>query len=141
MWRRSSGSMRWLTLAKRDVCYAILRRWQRRYESRDHPALACGRETRWNSRTRSLNGKIPTISSDLSVTLQSGVNVTGQNVGILNFVAPTKTFVVMEKGAQINVTGALGPGLDLNVGSGDATVMAGVTINVQANTTRLVDRL
>jgi hypothetical protein len=75
--------------------------------------------------------------SDLSVTLQSGVNVTGQNVGILNFVAPTKTLVFMDKSATINVTGALGPGLDLFVGSGDATVMAGGTIKVQANTTRL----
>src|SRR5215472_5962150 len=82
----------------------------------------------------------------LNVTLQSGVNVTGpasnlsgNAVDIVNDVSGTKTFVVMEKGATINVAGSL-TGLHVQQGfpgtintPSDATVTASGTINVQSN--------
>ena len=62
--------------------------------------------------------------TDLNVTLQSGVNVTGlaplspNAVDIFNqSVAPTDTFVVMENGAIINVTNVNGTGLHLQIGA------------------------
>src|SRR5262249_23255281 len=81
------------------------------------------------------------------VTLQSGVNVTGpasnlsgNAVDIVNDVSGTKTFVVMENGATINVAGSL-TGLHVQQGfppgapgaTSDATVTAAGTINVQSN--------
>src|SRR5215472_1552278 len=85
-------------------------------------------------------------TTDLTVTLQSGVNVTGpasnlsgNAVDIVNDVSGTKTFVVMDKGATINVAGSL-TGLHVQQGfpgttntPSDATVTAAGTINVQSN--------
>jgi hypothetical protein len=88
--------------------------------------------------------------TDLNVTLQSGVSVTGLDtvtntpnaVNIFNqSVSPTKTFVVMENGATINVTNVNGTGLHLQIGDpanapqtgGDATVTAAGTITVHSN--------
>src|SRR5262249_49366963 len=84
--------------------------------------------------------------TDLNVTLQTGVNVTGlaapspNAVDIFNQSAsPTSTFVVMENGATINVTNVNGTGLHLQIGApgqqtgGDATVRAAGTITVQSN--------
>src|SRR5215469_4288204 len=87
-------------------------------------------------------------TTPLNVTLQSGVNVTGpasnlsgNAVDIVNDVSGTKTFVVMEKGATINVAGSL-TGLHVQQGfpppnnintPSDATVTAAGTISVQSN--------
>ena len=85
-------------------------------------------------------------TTPLNVTLQSGVNVTGpasngsgNAVDIVNDVSGTKTSVVMEKGATINVAGSL-TGLHVQQGfpgtintPSDATVTANGTINVQSN--------
>jgi hypothetical protein len=70
-------------------------------------------------------------TTDFNVTLKSGVNVTGNNgVTIFNnSTQSTKTFVVMENGATINVTNA--QGLAPLIFSGDATVTASGTISVQ----------
>jgi hypothetical protein len=86
-------------------------------------------------------------STDLNVTLQNGVNVTGQSVQIFNnsFPPPTNASVVMESGAKINVTEPGAPGLRLMNGDpnnttltgGNATIMAAGTINVQSIGTRL----
>jgi len=89
-------------------------------------------------------------SDPFNVTLQN-VNVTGVAAATLNAVdifnqstSPTNTFVVMENGATINVTGA-NAGLHLQIGAqpgqpaaqtgGDATVMAAGTIEVQQSGT------
>lgn len=83
-------------------------------------------------------------TTDLNVTLQNGVNVTGQSVQIFNgenSPSPTNASVVMENGAKINVTEPGAPGLRLQNGDpnnitltgGNATITAAGTINVQSN--------
>jgi outer membrane protein OmpA-like peptidoglycan-associated protein len=82
----------------------------------------------------------------LNITLRTGVNVTGpaanlsgNAIDIVNDVSDTKTFVVMENGAAINVAGSL-TGLHVQQGfpatintPSDATVTAAGTINIQSS--------
>jgi hypothetical protein len=85
--------------------------------------------------------------TDLNVTLLSGVHVTGpalngsgNAVDIVNNVSGTKTSVVMQSGATIDVAGSL-TGLHVQQGfppgvpgaTSDATVTAAGTISVQSN--------